>query len=274
MAFTTGTATDYRDLLDQLHDYLVLQGWTVNNFNLGATLTDTSNLYVTGPGFAGGQAPNISIRTEANSGTNAYSWRVTGHPDYDAALPFGSQLNNGLIHHFLLWPNALDYWFYVNDWRFIVDVLVPYNLSNSGVRAFCDPGNAAASYMKRETLDWDTVQNANSASNDIDNYTGRNGAIIWPYRCPAVENDQTDYEIAWGFFNRLRPLIGGEMPMWQCTIIDAETETIAGVLDGVYATGGFNRVPEQIVAVGAQDYRLFINVNRNTPKHYFAIEEA
>jgi hypothetical protein len=153
-------------------------------------------------------------------------------------------------------------------------VLVPYNLSNSGVRAFCDPGNAAASYMKRETLDWDTVQNANSASNDIDNYTGRNGAIIWPYRCPAVENDQTDYEIAWGFFNRLRPLIGGEMPMWQCTIIDAETETIAGVLDGVYATGGFNRVPEQIVAVGAQDYRLFINVNRNTPKHYFAIEEA
>ncbi|WLJ71198.1 hypothetical protein [Sphingomonas phage Birtae] len=312
MAFTTGNATDYRDLLDKLRAYLVANGWTVNDFALGATLLDKSRLYVTGPGQVGGQEVNVSIDTEANSGTNAYAWRVCGHPDYDPVLPFGQQLNNSPLHYFLLWPNAMSYWFYVNDRRFVViakigvyymsmyagfflpyalpeeypfpyfigattNYLDVYNRFNSGLRTFCDPGAGAASYMERAGVSWQSILNAGYSDNNSDYYygVGNEGACIWPYRNPMVEDDfNASGEIAWSFFRLLRPLANGKMPMWQAHVVDVANETVAGTLDGVFVTGGFNRVPEQIVTIDAQDYRLFININRNTPKHYFAIEEA
>lgn len=312
MAFETGTVTDYRDLLDKLHTFLLAEGWTINDFNLGATLTDVSNLNVTGPGIVGGQKPNVSIQTAANSGTNAYAWKVCGHQTYVSGRPYGQQPNNSPIHYFLLWPNEMTYWFYVNDRRFVVVAkigvyymsmyagfflpyaqpdeypypyfigatssnLYVYNLPDAGIRVFCDPGPGGASYMARQTLGWQSIQNANFASNAVDSYSGagNEGGVIWPYRNLQVENDvNASREIAWSFFRLMRPLLNGAMPLYQVHILDAANETLAGVLDGVYATGGFNRVPEQVVTVDSQDYRLFINVNRNTPKHYFAMEEA
>lgn len=312
MAFTTGTATDHHDLLTKLKDYLDLQGWTINDYAIGATLTDVSRLYVTGPGIVGGQQVNVSLQSEANSGLNAYAWRFGAHPDYDAALPFGSQLNNSPIHYFLLWPNEMDYWFYVNDRRFIViakigvyymsmyagfflpyalpeeypfpyflggsyNSLVAYNTVNSGLRSFCDPGTGAASYLARENLQWQSIKNSNQVTNTSDSYSGLGslGAHTWPYRGPMAEDDvNASGEIAWSFFRLLRPLANGKMPLWQVHIMDIYNAECAGVLDDVFATGGFNRVPEQIVTVGADDYRLFININRNTPKQYFAVREA
>lgn len=312
MAFETGTVTDYRDLLDKLKIFLDAEGWTINDFNLGAALTDVSNLNVTGPGIVGGQQPNISIQTDDNSGTNAYAWKVCGHQTYVSGRGFGLQPNNSPIHYFLLWPNTMTYWFYANDRRFIVvakigvyymsmyagfflpyalpeeypypyfigatsNQLLVYNAPDAGVRTFCDPGPGAASYMARQTLGWESIQNGNFAANVVDSYSGagNEGATIWPYRNLQVENDfQASREIAWSLFRLMRPLLNGVMPMYQLHILDGANETLAGVLDGVYVTGGFNRVPEQIVEVDSQDYRLFINVNRNTPKHYFAVEEA
>lgn len=312
MAFTTGTATDHHDLLEQLKDYLDAEGWTINDFALGATLTDPSRLYVTGPGQVGGQQVNVSILSEANSGTNAYAWRLGAHPDYDPDLAFGNQVNNSPVVYYRLWPNTMDYWFYVNDRRFIViakigtyymsmyagfflpyalpteypfpyfigatsQQLGPYNTPDAGVRSFCDPGPGAAFYMTRTGFAWQNLMCSFAASNVVDSYggLGGSGGTIWPYKQIQGEDDNNaSAEIAWSWFRLLRPLANGKMPMWQCNILDAATETLAGTLDGVFATGGFNRVPEQIVTVDTQDYRLFININRNTPKHYFAVEEV
>ncbi len=310
MAFTTGTATDHHDLLEQLKDYLVTEGWTVDEWDLGATLTDPSTLVVEGPGVLGVQPVHISIQTEADSPTNAYAWKVCGHPDYDSGFDFGLQLNNGPLAYFLLWPNTIDYWFYVNDRRFIVIAkigsyymsmyagfflpyslpdeypfpyyvgasypsLAPYNYDNSGVRSFCDPGTNGANYLIRETLVWRGLRNGSASDNDVDSYSSNDGAMTWPYRNPSINpNTNTTGEIAWSHLRLMRPLANGVMPMWQVHILDSLGRTLVGVLDGVFATGGFNRTPEQLVTFGATDYRLFINVNRATPKHFFAIEEA
>jgi len=312
MPFTTGTATDHHDLLDKLQIYLDAQGWTIDQFSLGATLTDPSTLIVTGPGPVGGQPVHISMQTEADSGLNAYAWKFGAHPDYDPGLPFGAQLNNSTIHYFLLWPNEMDYWFYVNDRRFIVvakigvyymsmyagfflpyalpdeypfpyylgatfNSLQVYNLANAGMRSFADPGTAAATYLSREDMTWQDIKTSNQSANTVDSYSGlgTQGAFIWPYRGPMAEGTvNTGTEIAWSFFRNMRPLANGKMPMWQATIVDIASRTMAGVLDDVFVTGGFNRVPEQVVDVGGEDYRLFITINRNTPKHYFAIREA
>jgi hypothetical protein len=311
MAFETGTVTDYRDLMDKLHTFLVAESWTINDFNLAGTLTGVSNLNVTGPGIVGGQRPNVSIQTDASSGVNAYAWKVCCHQTYVSGRAFGTQPNNSPIHYFLLWPNAMTYWFYVNDRRLVVvakigvyymsmyagfflpyalpdeypypyfvgattNQLLVYNQPDAGLRTFCDPGPGAASYMARQTLSWQSIVNSNFAANVVDSYSGagNEGAVVWPFRNLQVEDDfQASRDVAWSFFRLMRPLLNGVMPMFQLHILDAANETLAGVLDGVFITGGFNRVPEQVVEVDTQDYRLFINVNRNTPKHYFAMEE-
>lgn len=312
MPFTTGTATDHHDLMDKLQAYLDLQGWTINEFSIGATLTDVSRLYVTGPGPVGGQPVHISMQSEALSGANAYAWRFCAHPNYDPGLPFGQQRNNSQMMYFLLWPNEMDYWFYVNERRFIViakigvyymsmyagfflpyalpseypfpyylggtfNSLQVYNLADAGMRSFADPGTAAACYMSREDQNWQPIRNSSQGANTVDAYSGlgAEGACIWPYRNPMAEgNTNTSAEIAWSFFRLLRPLANGKTPMWQATILDVASRTMAGVLDDVFVTGGFNRAPEQVVEIDSEDYRLFININRNTPKHYFAVREA
>jgi hypothetical protein len=309
MAFTTGTATNYYDLLDKLRLYLIAQGWTVNNWAAGDPLT-VAQLDLAGPGSLGGQQPKVSIRTDFNTSTNAYGWRICAYPQFNPARAFLNQDNNSSQHWLLLWNGAIDYWFYVNDRRFIVvakigvyymsmyagfflpyalpaeyeypyfigashDSLQPYTHNYSGVRSFADPGGNCASYLRRESMEWALFQNSRNFENVDDSYWGYDGPITFPYRNPSAEDD-TDavWDMAWSFFKRMRPLVNGKMPIFQVTIIDSWDETIPGVLDGVFATSGFNRVPEQVVSEGATNYRLFLCAGKNTPKHYFAVEEA
>lgn len=309
MAIETGTATDHHDLLDKLETFLVAEGWTVNNSVPAATLLDSALLEVTGPGFIGGQQPNISIATEADSGLNAYAWKFCAYPTYDSALDFGLQNMSSAIPYYLLWPNAMDYWFYVNDRRFIVVVKIGvyymsmyagfflpyalpaeypfpyfiagsatslrvYNENASGIRAFVDPGPNCGWLMSQDSASWTAVGNHGNTSNTVDSFSNPPGAVIWPFRNPQSDSNTPVWNMSQAWFNKMRPLANGKTPMWQAHICDHTENVMAGVLDGVFITGGFNRTPEQIVSIGADDYRLFININRSTPKHFFAIEEA
>lgn len=310
MAFTSGTATDYIDLLDQLHTYLLAQGWTIDDFNLGATVTDISDLAVTAPGAVGMQQPKFAIQTYNDTTDNAYTWKLTGYPVYDPTKLYGEQSNTSPDVHFCLHANTLDYWFYVNDTRLIVIAKIgvyymsmyagfflpyalpaeypfpyfigatnrqpqPYNYDNSGHRSFCDPGYAAAYYMNRESAVWTAFANSYEADNTIDNIGTWIGGTVWPYRSPySGTSNSFFFDQAPAFFEKMRPLIGGNMPIFNCQLIDASERAVVGMLDGVFATGGFNRIPEQVLTVGPDTYMLFININRSVPKGFFAILEA
>lgn len=310
MAFTTGSASNHNDLLDKLRLYLVAQGWTVNSYTPGVAATDVAFLAVTGPGSVGSEQPKVSIQTAFNTGANAYGWALGAYPQYDSGLPFSQQILNSPLTYYLLWDGPMNYWFYVNNRRFIVVAkigthymslyagfflpyslpaeypfpyyigasyvsLQPYNLNNSGVRSCADPGLNAAFFMRRAGADWAAFGNCENTFNVLDSYAAREDAIMWPYRNFSIEGRiESTTDIAWSYFQRMRPLANGRMPLWQCTIMDARDRTIQGILDGVFATSGFGRVPEQTVTVGLQNYRLFIAASKDTPKHYFAIEEA
>jgi hypothetical protein len=47
-----------------------------------------------------------------------------------------------------------------------------------------------------------------------------------------------------------------------------------GVIDGAYAVGGLGLGPEQIITIGARNFRAFQNVQRNSPDDFFCVEEA
>ena len=308
MAFTSGSATDYKDLLDKLRAYLVAQGWTVNRWTNPAGLTTISELAVVGPGSAGGQPVNVSIQTAFDTTTNAYSWKVCGHQTFDAARDFGLHPFNGPQHYFNLWPNAIDYRFYVNNRRFIVIAKIgvvylsmyagfflpfclpteypypfyigatgsygaPYTNLNGDLRSAFDPGANAASYLRRDGMTWGTFANSNAVANSNDAYWSAD-KYTWPNRVGRADDNDTNQDYSHGYLQMLRPNVGGKLPLWQIMLVDHSDRFLAGMLDGVFATGGFNRVAEQVITNGATNYRLFINVGRTRPKDYFAVEEA
>jgi hypothetical protein len=310
MAVTTGTAANYKDLLDKLRLYLVAQGWTVNAWAPGAGAADPSQLDVMGPGNVGGQQPKIGIQTDRDTVTNAYTWQVGAYPQYNAALGYGQQNNNSPSVNLCLWDNTMEYWFYVNNTRFIVIAKIgtyymsmyagfflpyalpaeypypyyvgatyatkqPFNYVNGAMRSFADPGRGAAYYMRRESLTWCIFHNSDQQFNVDDAYYGlTDSAIIWPYRSFFGDNDESyPYDLGVAFFQYMRPPVGGKMPLFQLQIMDLPERVIPGCLDGVFATGGFNRISEQTLIDGPDTYRLFINVYRNTPKGFFAVLE-
>lgn len=121
MAFTSGTATSYHDLLDKLRQYLVTQGWTQLVWTAPGSITSQAVLQMKAPGSGTGREIYINIRTVADAVAPYYSWRVRGATGYTAGA--GEGLNPGELGanvYFNLWQNTIDYWFYVNDRRFIV----------------------------------------------------------------------------------------------------------------------------------------------------------
>ena len=79
MAFTTATATDYHDLLDQLRLWLVgTVGWTQLEWTPPATITDTAQLHIRGPGAGAGRETFVNIQSRVDLGFPAYGWAVSG----------------------------------------------------------------------------------------------------------------------------------------------------------------------------------------------------
>ena len=120
MSFTSGTATDHNDLLDLLRLYLVAEGWTELAWTAGATVLDPSTLHVRGPGAGAGKQVFVSIETSGDDVVPFYSWDMRSAVDYDGTLEWGGQLGQSPPVYLNLWDGPIDYWFFVNDRRFVV----------------------------------------------------------------------------------------------------------------------------------------------------------
>lgn len=307
MPFTTGTATDYHDLLDKLRIYLVAQGWTQLAWTAPGSLTAIGTLSVRGTGSGAGNEVFINIQSNNRPADNSYGWKVRGATGYAAAVAWGAQANESPEVFYNLWPNTLDYWFYVNNRRFIVvaqigvvyvsmyagfflpfalpaeypfplyiagnmNALQEYNYGNAHSRFFVDPGINAAYYRRRLTGTWAALRNHSTSAN-LDDCFNENSVHMWPFRCGRADTDDDQTRWEYTAFQNMKPNLNGELAMFTPHIIDSYTQIISGALDGAYVTGGFNRVPEQAVTFGARNFRLFPNIFRSRPKDFMAIEE-
>lgn len=222
MAFTTGTATDYLDLLDKLRLYLVAQGWTQLQWTAGTVSGGGGSLHVRGPGAGAGREVFVEIYTEANVGAALYAWRLRGAVGYEAGVPEGLNVGCQPDPSYLnLWQNSINYWFFVNDRRFIVvaklstnylsayaGFLLPFAVpanypfplyvagnygqistpseANSANRFFADPGgnfNDPAAMARGVDGNWIPILN-HDYSSSIDNLAqnGRSACgFIWPF---------------------------------------------------------------------------------------------
>jgi hypothetical protein len=153
--------------------------------------------------------------------------------------------------------------------------------SNSFLNNYiADPGQNAAWVLNRNRS-WRGMWNRSSAgSSDLAAYDSTlNNPCLWPKKAsPRSSGSLIGVGSFTGLgFSNMRPNASGEMPLIQCHICDplenSNYGAVLGALDGVFAIGGFDKVTEQVVTVGGQDFRIFQNAIRSSLNHFMAIQE-
>jgi len=311
--YTTGTSTDYHDLLDDLQTWLVgTAGWTQKAWVHPVGIDQTWTLQLEAPGNGATARVYVNIDTVCNIGNGTYSWRLYGATGYSAGIGLPLQQGAGGPALFNLSQNSISYWFYANDRRFIViaktgtnymscycGFILPFALpseypfplaiigsypvealpsvNNARNSSIADPGSdGAAWYRRRTTETWIQIKNHGNSSSSVYPVVGAR-AFMWPHKTgrnsPSGVTTNPNYWSSGGF-NNMKLNANDEAPLIQCHIVDTENRTIVGALDGVYSTTGFNRSTEQEVTNGSRTFTLFQRAFRNSAGDFFAVEEV
>lgn len=127
MAWTSGTATNYLDLMAQLKDYISnasvhgAQAWTIKRWD------PAGELIAMGPGLAGTDQIYVGMKAYNSVSGDYYNWKLNGFTAYDNVALFLSQpgsINRGAdvptIPSILLWNSPIPYWFVVNGRRIVM----------------------------------------------------------------------------------------------------------------------------------------------------------
>lgn len=142
MAFVSGTATNYRNLLSLLRTFALAQGWTESRYVTGAE----DELILVGPG-SGADNIRVGMKTYSNGVGQYYNWKLGGFTGYLAGNPFESQPGysgeSPSPVSLALWNSSIPYWFVIDNFRIIVVAKVnnTYQCAYLGfMRTFGSPG--------------------------------------------------------------------------------------------------------------------------------------
>lgn len=113
MAFQTGTATDYLNLLGQLRTFALLNGWTSERYDTSGA---NHELILNGDGDASDQI-YVGITTYFDTNDGRYNWRLSGFTGYTSANTFDAQPGKSPDCYVPLMQASMNYWFYVNGRR-------------------------------------------------------------------------------------------------------------------------------------------------------------
>lgn len=190
---------------------------------------------------------------------------------------------------FLPWGTPVQYPFpiYVaGDYN----AIVPYSFNNAARRHCFDPGNVTDSapngWARSAAGVWYPIHNHGNRSNT----NGASGmgkgsrGFMWPFSSGAGAQSATgqyntipwnggggslDHAWAGEFFT---PTQQGERCLMPIMPVGGD-EGPFGTIDGAYAVGGTGLTPEQLITIGARNFRVFQNIQRNSPDDFFCVEE-
>ncbi len=125
MAWETGSATDYDDLLDKLKTFLTTnsvlvaasQNWTVMKDEI---LVSDRYVYLRGPGLASNDQIHVNIRRFFSTVGGAYNWEYRGATSYNGGVVYENQPGGSDYCFQCLSNGTITYWFFANGRRFIV----------------------------------------------------------------------------------------------------------------------------------------------------------
>jgi len=308
MAWTTGTATDYRDLLDRLRQFLAMdllpagERWQPLRWTADAV---SQELILKAPGLAGTDEIYCAIRSYESSTSGYYLWDGNGYIGFNAANTFTAQPGAiaGWLPMMSLWNAAIPYWFVASGRRVVVvaKISTVYQAMYLGfIRPWATPGQypypllvggamtgqrgrnySVTSPNHRHFTDpgEDTQNNANTACM----LRGPSGAWL-PFQNSYTSSAEVRYDgprplwpTNYGALSNLREAPNGRyvlMPIVLTQYNAVADHDLFGELDGCYWVSGFNNAAENIVTVGGIDHLVVQNVYRTSVRDYWALRLA
>jgi hypothetical protein len=137
MSVSTGTATDYLNLLSLLRTFLTTdatltglgQNWTELHYNStpyshtetnAQVNTVEAETYLVAPGLSTTEQIYVSIGAYTNGVSGIFNWRLKGALGYAAGSDFFHQPGTSPDAFVYLWNSSIPYWFIANGQRVIV----------------------------------------------------------------------------------------------------------------------------------------------------------
>jgi len=291
MAYTSGTAADYKDLISKLATFAAANSWVV------LTQSETT-LYLKGPGPDALDEIYCGLNAFEDSNAGYYNWEIFGSIYYKEAKALDAQpmASTGTYRTYVyLWNQAIPYWFFINGQRLVMVAKVgatyqhmylgfvdtpatkaqyPYPLLIGGmgsVNTFSYSSSSPSAYwaglyysvgrlyMPEGT--WGRINGSQTNSSGWYETTGGNvlrpDLIVNPtyYGTQSITHDAPD----------------GSYLLDPISIRDRWRSNIYGFPDGVFAVTGYNNTSENLITVGGVNYLVFQDGNRSGFGNFCAV---
>ncbi len=271
MAYTSGTASNYKDLLAILATFAAANGWTILE-------QSETRLYLRGEGTAGLDEIYCGIETFEDTSSGYYNWKLVGSWGWRSGRALDAHPMTSGLRYVYLWNSAIPYWMVATPRRIIMvakisttyqvmylglgnppatEAQYPYPLIIGGCGA-----TANQSYSATGT--GNSAFCANNGPNGLISRPGGDWDSIGPANCPAVS---PLYE--WRS-SVITDLSGGYVadPVF---IIDYNRTATYAALDGIFRVSGYNNSSENISTMAGINYLVFQDVYRVAYGDFFAL---
>lgn len=303
MAWATGTASNHRDLMAKIRDFLTAnadlvalgQQWVQLAGPTTGTPDGNDEFVFQGPGLAGDDEVIVSMTVFEDTGLGYYALYGRGMTGYNPDLPINEQPGAGPVGARLLLANlALTYWIIANGRCFKVIAKVgsvydqcymglilpehmpadwPYPLFVGGCSDTVSRDNGDVSDYRRAF--WNSHERANAhllnaglAWRSVGNWYSSN------------DNDTSDYvsTIPWNsvFYNqKVRGTLDDQPVLTPGGLVtsqetDSDNGIFYGRFDGVFHVTAFETLAEQTITIAGKDYLVVPDIFRTSDGHMAA----
>lgn len=300
MAYETGTATNYQDLLAKLITFLTTnsdlvtagQEWSVLDTVAvtNGAVGDLSHL-LRGPGLSGTDEVHVRIYSQGFTAGDSFGFGCQGFVSYNPSVHHGIQPGFSEYLGMALWNSTIPYWFIANGRRFIIvaKVSTVYTSLYAGFYLpYATPSEmpypiiVAGSHEDAVAHRWSVADhnvggffdpsdgNAYLRHNDgtwlpFANYINGNGGSRQTLSDHCIYPYDIDLQ--------LRENFDGSRPLIPCVLHSNYSGGNAyGELDGVFFTSGFGLGSEDTITESGDTHLVVQSVYRTTRLSYAAIK--
>ena len=268
MAWTSGTATDYLDLLARLKQFVTTdmlpanERWQVMRWVPGPP----AELVLKGVGLAGMDEIYVAIQSEV--GVDYGNWKMRGYVGFNPAVNFDSQYNCSGVFYSCLMSTVMPYWIVANGRRIVMVAKTGnyYEMMHLGLfLPYATPGQYPYPLLVGGSINssnrWSSLP---TGRNHLPKSMGYSGAHflatgVWT---------STSYMWPSSWASSARECPDGTYPLIPYIINGL------GEMDGCYCVPGYNNAAENIITAGGVDHLVVQDVYRTSYGDYWALKLA
>lgn len=267
MAYTSGTASNYIDLLAVMTTFAAANGWVVLE-------QSATQVFLKGTGNAGLDEIYCGAVTYADSGNNRYNWQLVGSWGWRSGRVASAQPRSASSFAYL-WNAAIPYWMVCNGRRIIVcakigttyqmiylgfltvpatDAQYPYPLfiGGSGDVATKNTSDSIQSFWNGSTSSYGRL----SLPGGYWGYTG--------YSSGDYTANQSLSVMTFNEANRsvMFTAPDGTYLLEPFYVTACGAANTYGMFEGLFRVTGYNNTAENIITVGGVNYMVFPDGSR------------